>query len=84
MIFSENIIANMKDDFIKNVSAAKVPSMFWLAGTVTVEQKDAVNSTLYKKVFLKGVLILKLVLKKVTVKSKYNFKIWKSLPLIAS
>ncbi len=45
----------MKDDFIKNMSAAKVPSMFWLAGTVTVEQKDAVNSALYfKKVFLTG------------------------------
>ncbi len=52
MIFSENILANMKDDFTKNASAAKVPSMFWLAGIVTVEQKDAVNSALYfKKVF---------------------------------
>ncbi len=65
MIFSENILADMKDDSVENVSAAKVPSMFWLAGTVTVEQKDAVNSALYfKKVFLKGGLILKLILKK--------------------
>ncbi len=59
----------MKDDFGENVSAAKVPSMFWLAGTVTVEQKDAVNNAkimpcLLRKFYLKGGLILKLILKK--------------------
>ncbi len=55
----------MKDDFVENVSAAKVPSMFWLAGTVTVEQKDAVNSALYfKKVSSQKGLVLKLILEK--------------------
>ncbi len=32
----------------------KIPSMFWLAGTVTVEQKDAVNNALYFKKVFKG------------------------------
>ncbi len=59
----------MKDDIIKNASAAKVPSMFWLAGIVTVEQKDAVNNALN----FKKVLFIRESYTKVIIKEKLKF-----------